>query len=361
VTRRTLLASFAAAAVDERRDVYPADRVRYADPVTEFEVLRLTSPNYSSYLPPAHLRPVARRGGFLIYGCDRGGSLQAFRMDLKDGTSRELSRAAAMLPGSLSMLPDERSLCYVDRDAVKVLNIGNRRERTIHTGSGIVELTRSDDGVSAFVVERSGTTWRLQLLHLWKGAAATVVETNEPIAAPLARPRRAGVLYTRNGDSLWLVNWDGQQNRRLKIEGTPTQAVWSPDGRTVLYLSATDSGVTLRECTPDTNADQPLAKTTVFAAFGRNADASVFVGASGSKAQPNILLLLRAVKRELTLCQHRASEPASTSPVFSPDSQRIFFQSNMHGKPAIYSMAVEKLVENTDEERLTVKRPLQDP
>ncbi len=35
--------------------------------------------------------------------------------------------------------------------------------------------------------------------------------------------------------------------------------------------------------------------------------------------------------------------------MFSPDSQRIFFQSDKEGKQAIYMMNVDRLVEETDE------------
>ena len=75
----------------------------------------------------------------------------------------------------------------------------------------------------------------------------------------------------------------------------------------------------------------------------------MFVGASGSKASPYVLLLVRAVQRELTLCEHRASDPAIVSPIFSPNSQNVFFSSDQHGKPAIYRIAVDKLVEATEE------------
>lgn len=82
--------------------------------------------------------------------------------------------------------------------------------------------------------------------------------------------------------------------------------------------------------------------------FGRNADASVFVGASQSKAGPYVLLLLRISRREMALCEHRCSNPAAVHPIFSPSSQRIYFQSDRNGKMAIYTMAVERLVEKTD-------------
>jgi oligogalacturonide lyase len=63
-----------------------------------------------------------------------------------------------------------------------------------------------------------------------------------------------------------------------------------------------------------------------------------------------LLLLLRVARRELTLCEHRSSDPMLVAPVFSPSSQRVFFQSDRHGKPAIYTMAVERFVEETTTE-----------
>jgi hypothetical protein len=91
--------------------------------------------------------------------------------------------------------------------------------------------------------------------------------------------------------------------------------------------------------------EQSVVSTSQFASFAPNFDASVFVGASRSKAQPNVVLLLRNAKREMTLCQHRASIPAAVSPAFSPDARRVYFQSDNEGKPALYSVNVELLVE----------------
>jgi oligogalacturonide lyase len=76
----------------------------------------------------------------------------------------------------------------------------------------------------------------------------------------------------------------------------------------------------------------------------------VFVGASRSLASPYVLLLLRMARRELTLCEHRSSDPVAVEPVFSPDSQSVFFTSDRKGKRAIYRAHVEKFVEETPEE-----------
>jgi oligogalacturonide lyase len=171
------------------------------------------------------------------------------------------------------------------------------------------------------------------------------------MSAPIARPMRAQMLYRQGGEALWMVNSDGTQNRKLKLApggiGTPN---WSVDGKTILYLNFPEDRTqlnNLREFTPDTGVDKLIGKTSQFAAFGANRDATVFVGASRNSS-PAVLLLLRATHSERTMCEHKASNPESVAPLFSPDSQRIYFQSDRHGKPAIYSMHVEKLVEKTD-------------
>jgi oligogalacturonide lyase len=103
----------------------------------------------------------------------------------------------------------------------------------------------------------------------------------------------------------------------------------------------------VREVKPEEGKERCVSKTSQFAAFSPNEDDSVFVGASRSKAQPNIILLLRSAQRELTLCEHHSSNPMDVRPAFSPDSRRVYFQSNREGKPAIYSVNVEQLVEPT--------------
>ena len=51
----------------------------------------------------------------------------------------------------------------------------------------------------------------------------------------------------------------------------------------------------------------------------------MFTGASRSLANAYVLILVRAVRRELTLCEHRAGDPAMVKPVFTPDSQKACF------------------------------------
>jgi oligogalacturonide lyase len=340
----------------QNRAALPSEAVRYIDPATESSVVRLTSPEYSSLLPPYTSDAVGRSGAGLIYTSDRTGLWQVFRMDLKTGQSQQLTEAAALEPSSVCQLFDERSICYFDGPSLRQTVLSTLRTREVYRvpegwprGRG---LCISGDGVHATIVEANERLWRLRIVTIATGDAATATEAPEFIGNPIPRPRRAGILYRRGQDALWLVNYDGRDNRRLKTaEGALGPADWSPDGRSVLYLLFPREAEKLneiREHVPDSNSDQLISSTSQFVSFCHNRDASVFAGASSSKAAPYILILLRVTHRELALCEHRSSEPASVAPLFSADSQSVYFQSDRHGTPAIYAIRVDRLVEKTE-------------
>jgi oligogalacturonide lyase len=339
----------------EKGGIAPSEIKRYKDAATEFDLFRLTDPAHESRLPAYYGRALPHNGSFLIYSSDRSGTLQAYRMDLKSGQSRLLTEALGLVADSLT-LADERNLCYLDERSLFLTNLGTLRGREVYRIEEGFELghgfSLSEDGLYAALVEQKPGSSRLRLIAMRTGTATTLAEASDPISDPMPRPKRAGMLYRRGSNELWLVNFDGAQNRKLRLtEGGLGPAMWSADGRTVLYLNFPASAKQLnniRECTPDTNEDKFISSTSQFAAFNRNGDSSVFIGASGSKASPYVLLLVRSVKRELTLCEHHASDPGMAAPMFSPNSQRIFFQSDRDGKMAIYTMAVDRLVEATE-------------
>ncbi len=356
-TRRLFLTGLPAAklwAASGNGQTFPSEAKRYSDPATEFEILRLTDPSHASRLPPYYSRAISRRTTFLIYSGDRAAAPQAYRMDLKSFESRQLTNAEALSPHSLSLSADEKWLYYADAGTVFAANLSNLRHRTLYQaprGFSAAYVSVADDSTHACVVEAAGDLTRLRIVRLAGSVAVGTIESREPIADPMPRPRRAGVLYRRGGE-LWLTDYDGSHNRRLRTAaGAIGSALWSADGRTILYLNFPEDRKQLhniREFAPDTNEDRLVANTSQYACFGRNTDASVFAGASGSKASPYVLLMARAVKRELALCEHKASDPSQVAPVFSPNSQRVFFHSDRHGKMAIYSVRVERLVEETD-------------
>lgn len=320
--------------------------LRFIDPTTEAMVVRLTSPATTSVLPAASNRFVSSKRRFLIFSSERTGRPAPFQLDLRTGRLRQLAKTADLMPHSLCMDEKERLLYLIDQGSLKEVALTNLRIRTLADGVSAFSAGRSASG---FIVVKQG---RLEQLG---GTALTLADNVGPNFGPLIRPGGRGCFFARDASTgeqeFWYAPLSGAPAKPILLaKGRVSNPIWSPDGRALLFLREVQANVLvseLHEVLPETGGEQFIASTSQFAAFAPNGDASVFVGASRSKAQPNIVLLLRAVKREFTLCEHRASHPASVSPVFSPDSRRVYFQSDHQGKSALYSVNVERLVEPT--------------
>ncbi len=357
-SRRAFL-SFAAAASVVRAETPAASSTeirRYRDPSTELPVSRITNPSYLSLLPAVWQTSMTRRGHVLFYTSERSGSMQAWRLDMKTGESRQLTGDEPLHGAALTLLPGERQLAWLSGRVLCTRPIAGRRSRVVYripegfepTG----EFSVTGNGELAFVIEKGAAGWRLRAVRLADGSASTTLETADAITEPAPRPQTRQLACRAAGNAVRIVAQDGSKIGAVEAHaGAIGQFLWSPDGRSLLYLAlpADPAEVnTIREYNVETRKDSLVAKTSQFVAFGSNGDGSVFAGASRSKASPTVLLLVRSVRRELSLCEHRASDPAQVSPRFSPDSQRVLFQTDRDGKMAIYSVNVEKLVEETE-------------
>lgn len=337
----------------------PSVRQRFLDGTTEFEFQRYTEPAFSCQLPRTNAIAFARRGGLLLYASDRAGATHAWAMDLKSSEHKQLSEGRPLDAASLTLTVDERNFLYISDGKLWMSPTSGLRPRALWTSetgfapeSGIAATA---DGPSVIVIEKKGGGSLLRRVPLTRGTSAIVTEfPSASVLDPLPRPRRASIALRDGDGGLWLALYDGSRPRKLKTApGRVLGASWIPDGRTLLYLldPLTEGKANqLREMNPDTGEDTLLAGTSQFASFSANRDASVIVGASRSKAQPFVLLLVRSVRRELTICEHKASDASAVRPRFTPDSQRIYFQSDREGKPVLYGMAVDKLVEKTESE-----------
>lgn len=320
--------------------------VRFTDPTTESTIVRLTNPASASYLPSAANRFISVRERFLIFSSDRTGRLTPFSVDLRTGVLRPLAVTANLVPSSLCLDPQGRSAYLIDGTDLKRVAIGKNAVDVLAHGVSAFSVGESP---SDLVVVREG---RLEQLNGKADALA-----NDVAAWCAMRPGGTGCAFGRTISSeeqeFWYTPLPSSSSiaPTLLAKGTISNPLWSPDGRSLLFLRrlpVNDMFTSeIHESVPETGVEQRTARTSQFAAFAANGDASVFVGASSSKAQPTVILLLRSVQRELTLCEHRASHPASVDPVFSPDSRRVYFQSDHQGKSALYSVNVELLVEPT--------------
>jgi oligogalacturonide lyase len=360
-SRRAFMATLAvatrAAEATAKGRILASVAVRYADPATEFTVVRLTDPQFTSSLPAAGNRGVTARQ--LLYASDLDGKPQAYRMDLKSKESRQLTDAENLDSASIALLPNERGFWHFDGRSLVETSFSALKARVVYKVPDGFEkqpgASYSDDGKYAAFIEKSASSYRLRLLHTSGGEAATLLESSGELSDPLLRPRDTSLMYRSHGE-MYTIRFNGKENRRLPLaEGETPQAQWAADGHAIEDLNrpADPRKLTaLREWTPGAGSrqgdDTKIADTSQFVRFHANADASVYVGASGSKASPYLLLLIRAARRELAVAEHRASDPALVTPAFAPNSQFVVFVSDRHGKPAIYWIAVDKLVSETD-------------
>ena len=187
-TRRTWLGSLLAAplahAQSRKGATFPSDGRRYSDPTTEFDVIRLTDPAFSSTLSAFYNRDIARSTGSLLFCCDRSGSPQAFRMDLKNGQTRQLTDAEGLDGLSLTMTPDNRAFSYFAGRAFFSTSFSLPHDRELyHIPEGWERcpgMSIGPDGTHAVFAEQKGETCRLRMVSLAQGVARTVVESPSP-------------------------------------------------------------------------------------------------------------------------------------------------------------------------------------
>jgi oligogalacturonide lyase len=286
----------------------------------------------------------------------RTGSWQIHWIEMPNGLHRVLTEATALNPAAFTLGPEDKVLLWFDGPELRQTLFAGMKENEVGrvrdgwTVGG--PLVPSDDGTHAFYVESKGNADELRRVKLPRGGVETVLGAEGGIVEPLPNPRLALLLWRTRDGELWVAGFDGAGRRRVVVPaGKVLQAMWNPEGRGILYLHEPADPkqlIAIREQDLEGRADSLVARTSQFGRFSRNANASVFLGASRSKASPHILLLLRRTRRELTLCEHLASDVATALPLFTPNSQRLVFQSDRWTNPAIFMMNVERLVERTE-------------
>ena len=279
----------------------PADWGRYTDPSTEFEVLRLTDAAYESHLAAPPARSMTRGSDQLLYTSTRSGSMQAWLLQMKDGRSRLLTQAAALAPGAVTLTYDSRAILFFDGPALHYSPLNSLREQEIcrlrdgwERESGPVS---SPDGLSFYFAEQKSGRSELRRVRRPGTTAETIASGDDGILGPTPNPRRAMICWRTRGGALYTAEIDGAGLRRIETPpGRVLQAHWSPDGQAILYLlepAAPGELNSIREQQLDSRADVLVARTSQFAAFAPNANASVFIGSSRSRANPAILIMLR--------------------------------------------------------------------
>jgi oligogalacturonide lyase len=349
-----------AAALPEARGQFTPIR-RFIDPATEAEVLALSDPGQNSYLSHPTNRSSSSRGNFLVFSTETPSGFQALRLDLKGGAVRFLTSIQGLEPRSLLLSPDDRTLYFAANEKLLATPLSGMKDRLLYQattpGSFVRGLALSEDG-SQIVLLDGTRLLAIPTAGTGKTVPRTLAEI-DPKCDQVSLSKSGRLLFRDPSRAIYVASLSGGVPKKLPIEGEIGPTVWSPDGNAILFLRLNQGPGkpnSLHEFSLDGQKETRIGPTSQFASFQRNTDSSVFVGASASKAQPFVLLMLRITRRELALCEHKASDPSQVNPVFSPSSQRIYFQSDRLGKSTIFSVGVDRLVEKTETEESAGKK-----
>jgi Tol biopolymer transport system component len=317
---------------------------RITDGVTENLIVRLTNPAYINKLSGAGNAFVSLKERTLVFSSNRAGRMAPFQVDLRNGVLRQIAEAEKLDPRSVCLDRLQKSAYFLDGDHLREAPLAKSGGQTL--ADGVTWFRLAQDGM-LFAIRGGKVMYR-------DSGGFKVIAGAEQAVECWPQPSGAGCLFVRASSDaereFWYVPLKGAtQAPRLLAQGPIRTPFWDADGQSILFLrDVTDkSGVVKAEIHQrGLNSDERcLAPTSQFMTFAPNGDCSVFVGASRSHAQPNVILMLRSPIREMTLCEHASKHPADVLPSFSPDSRRVYFESEHEGNPAIYSVNVEYLVE----------------
>ena len=340
LTRRGFLAG--AAALQVRRAAGKGERLaaslrRYADPLTEREVWRLTDPAVPHHHPQNYQRFASRNNAFLLLARLIEGQRQAVRLDFSPPRLTQLTEGAGLAPYSLCLAPDDRSFFFLQNGRLKQTGLRTLREREIFqvedgwraTGdlgisidgrfAALIEMRAADHVAEGGAAERFRRQYerqplcRIRVVETVTGKSWIAVEDKAWLTRPQLRPKRDQILYAHEGPwdqveaRIWLVNLDGKQKQSLRPRQAPEQLgneYWTADGKLVAYVHYPDHTgrkAAVRALNPDTREDQVLAPCTQFWHLMGNADHSAIAGSSRSKAGPNLYVLFPLTQRESTI------------------------------------------------------------
>ncbi len=326
----------------------------FIDPTTEFQVTRWTEESAEAQLPGDLDRVMTRNDQQLLYASNRNGRWMPYLLQLPKGESLLIAETSELQPGSLSFLKDEKEVIYVDGLSLMRTQLRKSRSRELYEAANGWKPTGTlrispDDRIVA-VLETRDEASRIVFVDLGSGKFRTVIETAKGALKPLDFHPRFGLLLLDSRKSPVFQGGSTAPAISAFPTGEVLDARFDRSASRLMYLVHTPGPperTQLMELSLPAGTHQLVANTSRFATFSPNSDNSVFVGASGSLAQPLLLLLLRVTRREFSLMEHSASQASSVRPFFTHNSQMIFFQSDRLGKNCVFSVSVKGLVEQT--------------
>ncbi len=213
------------------------ERTSYTDPVTGFRVYEMTGDNGAAFNLYYHFPNFTADNRYVIFGSERGGSRQIYRVGVSDGRVVQLTDAENVnAAGACPDHTDSRRVYYTRGADVLAVDIETFESRKVATvpgavTSGLGQPTLSGDGRSmAIGFQRDATTWEIGLIDTRSGEYRTVIQQGFRIGHVQHSPTNPLIFYVWETGGYapqrsWIVNTDGTGNRPFYFSTDPKRWV----------------------------------------------------------------------------------------------------------------------------------------
>jgi len=233
--RTVLCLGFAAALSAQVGKDWGVERTSYADPVTGLRVQELTSGPGASANLYFHFSNFTADNRYIIFGSDRTGSAQIYRVEVESGRIVQLTAEPGVAAyGACPHPKDARRLFYTIGAEVFEIDIESFAKRRVGAFpqpmvGGLQQPTVSHD-LEWLVIsgQRGPDTWEIGRLHLKTGEYRRVIQQGFRIGHVQHSPTDPLIFYVWETGGYapqrsWVVRPDGTGNRPFYASTDPKQ------------------------------------------------------------------------------------------------------------------------------------------
>jgi Tol biopolymer transport system component len=194
------------------------------------------------------------------------------------------------------------------------------------------------NGTLAYVPSGPETPVRSALVWVDRSGRAVARAVDDPVENPrhlrLSPDGRRIAVGASGAESVWLYDLDGRPPLLLASGGTNTSSVWSPDGKTIAFLSNRDGGLAIYTLPADGSARDPQLAQRLQAAPAAWTSSGEVISWRPTTANGDIVAAI--VDGQGDVRDVVATPDAEAYPSLSPDEHWLAYVSNRTGADEVW-------------------------
>lgn len=352
---------------------------KYADERTGYEVWQITASDSASQTCYFETQCFTGDERYVVFTSRRSGSWQVYRSDLETGNVSRLTRAAELVPGSLTIHPNGRDAYFVDGWTLSRVGVESGEPEVVVDFRGQLPerptgspLSFTADGRYTVVASRTGEGTTLTRISLPDGTLETALRWERGLSHPMVNPTDPDLITfvpspdTQNEMSLsreerartWAVDARTGEARPFltaPLGHRATHEIWAPSGgRFYFFQKSVPGWVPVSIASVDREGRDPRVHYThdeIRLGHGDISEDERWFVSDGQAPDDNplVLISLRTGQAEILSWPDASiraghSKQAHVHPSFSPRGNYVIYTSDRSGRPQVYVVPVPAAV-----------------